>query len=90
MDEREVVAIEFPPAQSREQHRIEKGNSTATGLTPVSMLDKGPSVLVTFVVNESGAKTYGRYSEGDKMQRQYMKGQLQSIEKLKTSDKGEE
>lgn len=80
----EVVALNFPPHAEREQYRIEKGDSTSTGLTPVSMVDNGPSVLVTFTVTED--TSYDRYNEGDTVQREYMKGQLLNVEKVKVED----
>ena len=76
----EVVALNFPPNKEREQHRIEKGKSTATGLVPISMVDNGPSVLVTFEATEKSS--YSRYSEDEKIQREYMKGQLLNVEKI--------
>lgn len=81
-DEIEIVALNFPPNPEREQYRIEKGKSTALGLVPTSMVDNGPSVLVTFkVANENAAPE--RYSENDKVQKEYMKGQLENVEKIK-------
>lgn len=83
----EVVALNFPPHTEREQYRIEKGKSTATGLVPTSMVDKGPSVLVTFQVAVDDALS--RYDEGDRVQREYMKGQLLNVEKIKEKNSGD-
>lgn len=85
----EIVALNFPPSETREQYRIEKGKSTALGLVPTSMVDNGPSVLVTFnVANQKAAPD--RYEEGDRVQKEYMKGQLENVEKIKREDEGED
>lgn len=84
----EIVALNFPPHEDREQRRIEKGKSTATGLLPTSMVDKGASVLVTFeVVNEDAA--YDRYDEGDHVQKEYTKGRLEDVEKVSREEEEE-
>jgi len=83
----EVVALNFPPHSEREQFRIEKGEPTTTGLTPVSMVDNGPSILVTFTATDDSS--YDRYDAGDKVQREYMKGQLLNVEKLKREEEEE-
>lgn len=85
----EIVALNFPPHEEREQRRIEKGKSTARGMLPTSMVDKGASVLVTFkVVNEDAA--YDRYQQGDNVQKEYTKGRLEDVEKVKREDTGEQ
>lgn len=85
----EIVALNFPPHEDREQRRIEKGKSTAQGLLPTSMVDKGASVLVTFeVVNEDAS--YDRYSEGDHVQKEYTKGRLEDVEKIKRQGEEDE
>lgn len=80
----EIIALNFPALSERQDYRIEKGKTDRTGLTPTSMIDKGHSVLVTFKATDHCV--YERYNEGDTVQREYMKGQLENIEKIKREE----
>lgn len=80
MNDKEITAI-----KPVDHNRIEKGENMDK-LTPISFIDAGYHVTTTFQVTTD---TYGNYSEGDKVQRKYTKGNLEYVEE-RPLNKGEE